>query len=199
MKQILIFFFSFTFLAGQGQELKTLKEVELGKIDNNRLILEQEWSVTIKPNSDWIFHIIEFENINKIKLTDSVDLSAEGFNFRLLELNGNKSFIFIIEAIYEYVSYYPVYLIKLGEIKKIGNLNIRLDCENCDALNYPLNDLMIRGNYKKVEFSFKQDLVLLDKKDFAKFKKDEIRFIYEFSGEKLIIEKGTDANKGFTQ
>jgi len=90
--------------------------------------------------------------------------------------------------------YHPVYLITECQIKNIGNLNIRLDCDNCDALNYPLESLIIKGNDKKVEFSFKKDLVLMDKSDFPKFKKDEIRFIYEFNTDRLKIEKSTDAN-----
>jgi len=194
MKQILILIFSLILYSGYGQELNLLSEVKLDKFDNNKLILEKGWTVKIKPDSEWIFHIIEFEKRNELRLVDSVDLAAEGFNFRLLNLYGNNDFIFIIEAIYEYVSYYPVYLITQGQIKNIGNLNIRLDCNNCDALNYPLNDLIIKANDKKVEFSFKKDLVLMDNQDFPKFKKDEIKFVYDFDTEKLKIEKCTGAN-----
>lgn len=195
MKQILIFIFSVILYNGYGQDLKTLSEVELEGFDNDKLILENGWSVKIKPDTEWVFHIIKFENNNELKLTDSVDLAAEGFNFRLLQFYGSNDFIFIIEAIYEYASYYPVYLISQGQIKNIGNLNIRLDCNNCDAFNYPLNDLIIKGNDKRVEFSFKKDLVLMDEKDFSKYKKDEIRFVYDFHTEKLKIEKNTSVNK----
>lgn len=195
MKQILIFIFSVILYNGYGQDLKTLSEVELEGFDNDKLILENGWSVKIKPDTEWAFHIIRFENNNELKLTDSVDLATDGFNFRLLQFYGSNDFIFIIEAIYEYASYYPVYLISQGQIKNIGNLNIRLDCNNCDAFNYPLNDLIIKGNDKRVEFSFKKDLVLMDEKDFSKYKKDEIRFVYDFHTEKLKIEKNTSVNK----
>lgn len=194
MKQILIFIFSLILFNGYGQVLKTLSEIDLGRFNNNILILEKGWSVKIKPESEWLFHIIEFEKNDELKLTDSVDLAADGFNFRLLQLNESNEFIFIIEAIYEYVSYYPVYLIAKGQIKNIGNLNIRLDCNNCDVLNYPLKDIIIMGNDKKVEFSFKRELVLMDKKDFPKFKKDEIKFVYAFNTERLRIEKSSDVN-----
>ncbi len=194
MKPILILFFSLIYFAGQGQELRTLTEIELGEVVNNKLNLGQELSVSIEPDSEWIFHIIEFERNNNVELIDSVDLAADGFNTRLLKLSNKRDLLFIIEAIYEYVSYYPVYIIQKNEIKKIGILNIRLDCNDCDALNYPLNEIIIKGNGDKIEFTFKQDLVLMDKKNFPKFKKDEIRFVYEFGTEKLKIEKSTGAN-----
>ena len=196
MRNILIFIFSLFLFNGYGQDLKTLSEVELDGIDNSALILEKGWKVKIKPDSEWIFHLIEFEKNDELKLTDSVDFAADGFNFRLVKLNGNNDYLFIIEAIYEYVSYYPVYLIAQGQIKNIGNLNIRLDCSNCDALNYPLGDLIIKGNDKKVEFSFKKDLVIVDKEDFSSYKKDEIRFIYKFNSTRLKIDKSTGANNG---
>ncbi|MCK9451849.1 MAG: hypothetical protein M0Q90_09175 [Bacteroidales bacterium] len=104
MKQIVIFIFSLIIYNGYGQELRTLSEVELNGFDNNKLIIGKDWNVKIKPDSEWIFHIIEFEKNGELKLTDSVDLAADGFNFRLLELYERNDFIFIIEAIYEYVS-----------------------------------------------------------------------------------------------
>ena len=195
MKKILIFIFSVILYNGYGQELKTLSEVELEAFDNDKLILENGWSVIIKPDTEWAFHIIRFENNNELKLTDSVELATEGFNFRLLQFYERNDYLFIIEAIYEHVSYYPVYFITQGQIKNIGNLNVRLDCNHCDAFNYPLNDLIIKGNDKRVEFSFKKDLILMNEKDFSKFKKDEIRFVYEFNTEKLKIEKSTSVNK----
>ena len=195
MKSIFIFFLCILYLTGQGQELKTLKEAGLGKIDDKQLSLGQEWSVAIKPDSKWIFHVIEFEKNDKIQLTDSVDLTAYGFNFRLLELNGKGNFVFIIEAIYEFVSYYPVYIINQEEIKKIGFLNIRLDCNDCDALNYPLNKIKVQGNNERIEFSFKQDLVLMDKDDFPKYNKNEILFVYDFEKEKMRIITSKGANK----
>jgi|GEM_PF-1480940 len=196
-QQIIIFFFCLILFNGFGQELKSLKEVDLDSFEKAELTLTQGWNINITPDKEWIFHKIQFSKDDKIQLTDSVDLAADGFNIRLWELNESQDYILAIECIYEYVSYYPIYLIKHKDITKIGALNIRLDCENCDALNYPLSDFVVKANTDFIEFSFLQDLVLMNQKGFPKFKHDEIQFIYEFETEEFKINMESRERNAF--
>lgn len=189
-----IFYLSFISILCQGQDLQSLNQIELCEAEDNKLILENGWHLTIEPDSQWIFHVLQFKRYNDIKLVDTVDITSYGFNFKALELNHKETLVLIIETIYEYISYYPVYLIQQDEIKRIGHLNIRLDCKNCDSLNYPLENIIVKGNEDKIEFTFKDDIILLDNKDYPKFRKENIRFLYEFENEKLMFEKSTGAN-----
>jgi hypothetical protein len=195
IKYIFIFLLNLVSLLSKGQKLKPLNEIRLGKGTNNNLILHQDLSISINPDSTWIYHIIEFKKNDNIVFVDSVDLAPDGFNFRLLKLNNKDDLILIVEAVYEYVSYYPVYILQQSKMKKIGNLNIRLDCKNCDALNYPLNDIVVKGNKNIIEFTFKEDLVHYEKPDYPKMKKNEVRFIYEIDNKIFKIENNTSTNK----
>lgn len=195
IKYIFIFLLNLVSLLSNGQKLKSLNEIRLGKGTNNNLILHQDLSISINPDSTWIYHIIEFKKNDNIVFVDSVDLAPDGFNCRLLKLNNKDDLILIIEAVYEYVSYYPVYILQQDKIKKMGNLNIRLDCKNCDALNYPLNDIVVKGNKDIIEFTFKGDLVHYEKPDYPKMKKNEVRFIYEIDNKIFKIENNTSTNK----
>ncbi len=194
IKYISTFIIVLTSLTLYSQDLRPLLEIEISDKEGDHIKLVNNDVLTIKTDKNFFNHIITIKRDGVEKLTDSVEITPYGFNFRLFELKNEKDFLLITEVEYEYISEYPIYLIKSNEIKKIGNLNIRIDCNDCDALNYPLNEIIIKGNEYEIEFTFLLDLVLINKKAFLKFKKDEIRFIYEFGTEKLKIEKSIGAN-----
>ncbi|HSV75467.1 MAG TPA: hypothetical protein VLH37_00395 [Bacteroidales bacterium] len=188
MKQVFVFFFCLLSFISKGQELEPLKEIELADFTNGNLNLEQGWSVSIGPDPEWMFYLVEFQRFNQVKLVDSVELYVYEFSFRLLQHPSKDVLVVMVEVAFEHLSYYPVYLIQQDAIRKIGNFNIRIACDEYNGWHYPLDDINVKGNNARIEFSFGQAVILLDRKYFPKFDKNEIRFVFDFTGEKLRIE-----------
>jgi hypothetical protein len=166
-----------------SQGLKALPELEIGYLENDSISLSKNVLLTIKMDPDYLYHVLTFKRDEIEELVDSVGLTNYGFNFRFFELRDNNAQLLIAEAEHEYLSEYPIYLIDKTEIMKIGELSIGLD-----GINYPLNDIIIKGNQDKIEFSFLRNLVLIIGERIEKKQRDEIRYVYKFDERELKIE-----------
>ena len=187
-KLITLIVFCLVAIISIGQDLKILNELKVKEPIDRSIKLSKDFSLTIDPDKDLFNYILSIKSKNTVKLTDTFEITPYGFNFRLFEIENKSDFLLIIEVEYEFTSEYPIYLIKKNEIKKIGNLNIRLDCNDCDVLNYPLSEITVKGNQKMIEFSFTEDLVLINPKKNEKKKYNEIRFVYNYKENGLRIE-----------
>ncbi len=174
-----------------SQEIGLLKEFKLDYLDQNNIVLTNNLKLQIKPDSGFINDIITFTRDEKVIFIDSLEITSEGFNFRLFEIKERKEFLLIIESIYEFASFYPLYLINTDKILQIGYLNIRLDCSECDSYNYPIEDIIVKGNENKIEFIFKKDFEIITEDNSFKKKNEESMFVYDIINNKLIFKDST--------
>ncbi len=195
-KYITLLIVSLVTIISFGQDLKPLNELKVEEPSNNSIHLTKDYILTIKPDKDLFDYIFTLEIENRIKLTDTFEITPYGFNFRLFELENRKGFLLMTEVEYEFISEYPIYLLGKHEIKKIGGLDIRLDCNNCDALNYPLTDIILKGNQNKIEFSFLKDLILINDENIKPYGKNEIIFQYDINRNEFNKKISTGANTG---
>lgn len=171
-----------------GQELKPLNELEVKQAKNHSIQLTKDYVLTIKLDENLYDHILTFRYKSTVNHTDTFAITPYGFNFRLFETVNEKDLLLIIEVEYEFTSEYPIYLFKNDEIKKIGYLNIMLDCDSCDVLNYPLSDIVVKGSQNEIEFSFIEDLILINDKKDDFYGKDEIVFHYNINKNEFKIK-----------
>lgn len=188
IKSISIIILLFTIAISFGQDLKHLLEIEVGEFKDNSTSISKNEILTIKTDSNFYNHFLIFKRNEHIMLIDTVEITPYGFNFRLFKFGDANDRLLIVETEYEHVSDYPVYLITETGFEKIGNLNIMLDCDTCDALNYPLSDIVLKGNRNVIEFSFNKNLLLLYADKFKPFGKDEIKFLYNINEKEFRIE-----------
>lgn len=189
MRSILLLVISLAFLNAYGQDLQNFEEIELEKIKNGTIDLTQEWSLHVTTKSDSSNDLIEFKKSGEVMSKDAIEFATEGYNCRLLKLSRNDEYLVILESIHEYISYYPIYIIKPHGVSHIGNLDIRLDCNDCDVLNYPIKDITVKGDYDRILITFEQDLKLKEGRQLVNLKKDELYFMYEYvTGELATIK-----------
>ncbi len=188
IKYLLIIFLIIASLPLFSQELTPLSEIIIEDFNGESILLADTDSLTIKTDNELFNYIISISRNGNEQLVDTFEITPYGFGFRLFELENKKGFILMTEVEYELISEYPLYLLGRTEIEKIGNLNIRLDCNNCDALNYPLEDIILKGNQNEIEFSFRKDIVLINMGMQESRPKDKIRFVYDFKDMELNVE-----------
>ena len=180
--------FTFTVFVASCQDLHKLKEFPIGNAQDNTLPLTDDITITREFDSDFIYYIMKIYQKGELQLIDSIDITPYGTKFRLFELMDKEEMLLVSEIEYEHFSYYPIYLLKPRDFKKIGNLNIVLDCESCDAQNYPIDDIVIRGNQQTIEFSFRKKLLLWDGNELKPVDKDSFRFVYQIGGQLKTID-----------
>lgn len=187
-KYISILILLFTLNVSFGQDLKPLPEIEVGEFKGNSASISMNEAITIQTDSNFYYHFVVFKKNENIMLIDTVEITPYGFNFRLFKMADANDRLLIAEVEYEHVSEYPVYFITETGFEKVGNLNISLDCDTCDALNYPLSEIVLKGNENGIEFSFNKDLVLRYEDESRRYGKDEVKFLFDIDKNEFKIE-----------
>jgi len=188
IKYISILILLFTLTISLGQDLKPFPEIEVGEFKGNSVSISKDEAITIQTDSNFYYHFVVFKRNENILLIDTVEITPYGFNFRLFKVTDANDRLLIAEVEYEHVSDYPVYFITETGFEKVGNINIRLDCDTCDALNYPLSEIVLKGNTNRIEFSFNKDLVLLDEDESRRYGKGEVNFLFDIDKNEFKIE-----------
>ena len=188
LKNITLIVFCLFTIISIGQDLKPLNELKVRDPIDRQIQLSKDFILNIEPDDDLFNYILTFTSNDLIKLTDTFEITPYGFNFRLFEIGNKRGFLLIIEVEYEFTSDYPIYFLSKNKIVKIGNLNIWLDCDSCDVLNYPLTDIILKGNQNKIEFSFLSDLLLNNGEEQKPYRKDEIIFQYDINKNEFKIK-----------
>lgn len=188
-RTLLIVLLSATSIQLTAQKLSKPRRLPITEISDTSLQLSQGIVMTQSVDSDWIYRMIRFDREGVEVLADTFDIYS-AFKFRLFDLPKVSYDLLLMELEGEYFSEYPLYMYSDSDFRKIGTLDIRLDCDNCDVLNYPIDDIVIKGNKQQIEFTFNTDLkVVVEGQALARSKKD-VKYIYHIVDGVLMLEQG---------